>query len=369
MFGGGRSRDNNSVPVWLIVLVVSVVTYFLSQILILAISRYREFAADRGSALITGAPEHLMSALQKIASDMFRIPQRDLREVETMNAFFIIPTSVKRATEPALPDAPAAREAPRGTRRDRPRDGPAGRRAAAIGCSGLMGLRNVLFGKKKLAGPARDRLFALTTAAVTLDTELGLRTAGAGASRLQAALGRRLRPRRERPPAAARPVSPPTPARSSSAARTSSATRGSSSATPISRIRSPAVHAVAQGLEEQGFGAQLLAAVFKFEGGKHPVYWIYGYKRGTFWPFVPTGEGQERDNAEELELKAKLEPELPVEPGSVAAGSASSTPPSRADQSCAWHESRDFRGFSPVPMGHGSSGYAKKVQSAVIASR
>src|SRR5207248_3503623 len=68
MFGGGRSRDNNSVPVWLIVLLVSVITYFLSQILILAISRYREFAADRGSALITGAPEHLMSALQKIAS-------------------------------------------------------------------------------------------------------------------------------------------------------------------------------------------------------------------------------------------------------------------------------------------------------------
>ena len=98
MFGGGRSRDNNSVPVWLIVLVVSVVTYFLSQILILAISRYREFAADRGSALITGAPEHLMSALQKISSDMFRIPQQDLRQVETMNAFFIIPTSVKRAT-------------------------------------------------------------------------------------------------------------------------------------------------------------------------------------------------------------------------------------------------------------------------------
>jgi heat shock protein HtpX len=96
MFGGGRGRDNNTVPVWLIVLLVSVVTYFLSQILILAISRYREFAADRGYALITGSPEHLMSALQKIASDMFRIPERDLRQVETMNAFFIIPTSVKK---------------------------------------------------------------------------------------------------------------------------------------------------------------------------------------------------------------------------------------------------------------------------------
>src|SRR5213078_46121 len=102
MFGGfgGRNsnNNNNSVPVWLVVLVVSVVTYVLSWILIQMISRYREFAADRGSALITGAPEQLMSALQKISSEMFRIPQRDLREVEAMNAFFIIPASVKRTT-------------------------------------------------------------------------------------------------------------------------------------------------------------------------------------------------------------------------------------------------------------------------------
>jgi len=97
-YGGRNSNNNNSVPVWLIVLLVSVVTYFLSQILILAISRYREFAADRGSALITGAPEHLMSALQKISSEMFRIPERDLREVESMSAFFIIPASVKTRT-------------------------------------------------------------------------------------------------------------------------------------------------------------------------------------------------------------------------------------------------------------------------------
>jgi heat shock protein HtpX len=100
MFGGGGNRDNNNnnVPVWLVVLAVSVVTYVLSWIPIQMISRYREFAADRGSALITGAPEQLMSALQKISSEMFRIPQRDLREVEAMNAFFIIPASVKRTT-------------------------------------------------------------------------------------------------------------------------------------------------------------------------------------------------------------------------------------------------------------------------------
>ena len=98
MFGGmGGNRDNNNqIPVWLVVLVVSVVTYFLSQILILAISRYREFAADRGSALITGAPENLMSALQKIASGITQIPQQDLRQVEGMNAFFIIPTNWRK---------------------------------------------------------------------------------------------------------------------------------------------------------------------------------------------------------------------------------------------------------------------------------
>jgi heat shock protein HtpX len=96
MFGGGRSRDSGP-PVWLIVMLVSIVTYFLSYILIRAISRYREYTADRGAALITGAPEYLMSALQKITGAMASIPQRDLREVEAMNAFFIIPTKVKSA--------------------------------------------------------------------------------------------------------------------------------------------------------------------------------------------------------------------------------------------------------------------------------
>jgi heat shock protein HtpX len=97
-FGGNRDNNNNSVPVWLIVVLVSIVTYFLSQILILAISRYREYAADRGSAIITGAPEHLMSALQKIASQITMIPQQDLRQVETMNAFFIVPTNWRKRT-------------------------------------------------------------------------------------------------------------------------------------------------------------------------------------------------------------------------------------------------------------------------------
>ncbi len=74
------------------------------------------------------------------------------------------------------------------------------------------------------------------------------------------------------------------------------------------------VHVVADELQARGFGAQLLAGVFKFAGGTHPVYWVYGYKRGAFWPFVPTGNGHERDNATEMPLKAKLDPELPIEP-------------------------------------------------------
>ena len=95
MFFGGGGRDRNGPPIWLVVLVVSIVTYIISFVLIRMISRYREYAADRGAALITGAPENLMSALQKISSGMASIPQRDLREVQAMNAFFIIPTNVR----------------------------------------------------------------------------------------------------------------------------------------------------------------------------------------------------------------------------------------------------------------------------------
>ena len=106
-FGGGnRNNNSNNTPVWLIVLAVSILTYVISFILIRTISRYREFAADRGSELITGAPENLMSALQKISSQITAIPDRDLREVAGMNAFFIIPTSIKHRTAELFMDHP-----------------------------------------------------------------------------------------------------------------------------------------------------------------------------------------------------------------------------------------------------------------------
>jgi heat shock protein HtpX len=100
MFGGGfgGNRDNNNgPPIWLIVFLVSMIVYAVSYVLIRTLSRYREFAADRGAALMTGAPEHLMSALQKISSQMTLIPNQDIREVQGMNAFFIIPAKAKSA--------------------------------------------------------------------------------------------------------------------------------------------------------------------------------------------------------------------------------------------------------------------------------
>ena len=95
MFGGGGGRRDSGPPIWLIMFVVSLITYVVSYVLILMISRYREYAADRGAAIITGAPENLMSALQRIASNITQIPQRDLREVQGLNAFYIVPTNFR----------------------------------------------------------------------------------------------------------------------------------------------------------------------------------------------------------------------------------------------------------------------------------
>ena len=175
-----------------------------------------------------------------------------------------------------------------------------------------MGLRDVLFGRKKLAEPAAERLFALVTAAVTLETELGLRTGGAGAVVFKPLSAAEF----ERAQSDLQQLLDGIAADSGSKVERSEDSFGYQWIV----VRDPdledqvgAVHAVASGLEEQGFGPQLLAAVFRFDGGKYPLYFIYGYKRGAFWPFVPKGEGQERDNATELELKAKLEAELPIE--------------------------------------------------------
>jgi heat shock protein HtpX len=91
MMGGGNRDRNNGAGAAIIVFVISLVVWVISFLLIRALSRYREFAADRGSAMITGQPSHLASALMAISGVMERVPSRDLREMEGMNAFFIIP--------------------------------------------------------------------------------------------------------------------------------------------------------------------------------------------------------------------------------------------------------------------------------------
>lgn len=90
--GIGRRRGNgNGAPVFLIVLVVSIAVYALSFLLTRALSRYRELAADRAGAYLTGQPSALSSALVKISGELGRIPARDLREAEPFNAFFFTP--------------------------------------------------------------------------------------------------------------------------------------------------------------------------------------------------------------------------------------------------------------------------------------
>jgi heat shock protein HtpX len=95
-FFGGDSDDN---PSFLIVLLVSFAVYVISFFLMMALSRYREFGADRGAAIITGRPSALSAALLKISTAMERVPTNDLREAERMNAFFIVPTSVKKTVQ------------------------------------------------------------------------------------------------------------------------------------------------------------------------------------------------------------------------------------------------------------------------------
>ncbi len=109
-FGGGRRGNNNNaggVPVWVVVLVVSLVVYAISFFLTRLLSRYRELCADRSGAYLTLKPQALATALQKISGNMNAIPDRDLRSVGSMNAFFISPAvkagfSQLTSTHPSL---------------------------------------------------------------------------------------------------------------------------------------------------------------------------------------------------------------------------------------------------------------------------
>lgn len=95
-FFGGDRRDSGA-AFFLIIFLVSILVYVISYILMQALSRYREFAADRGAATITGRPSALASALIKISGRMESVPSRDLREAQALNAFFILPAKARKS--------------------------------------------------------------------------------------------------------------------------------------------------------------------------------------------------------------------------------------------------------------------------------
>jgi hypothetical protein len=174
-----------------------------------------------------------------------------------------------------------------------------------------LGLADVLFGRKKLKKADQQKLFAIATARITLETELGLKPSGAAAVIFK-------------------PLSAAEFVRAENEMQELLDTVAQESQSRVERRGDefgfewliihdndfeelvPSVHLVASELVAHGFGEQLLAAAFRFDS-KLPVYLIYGFKRGAFWPFIPKGDGKERDHAEALELKAKLEKELPIE--------------------------------------------------------
>jgi hypothetical protein len=175
-----------------------------------------------------------------------------------------------------------------------------------------VGFLDAVLGRKRLKEASGEKIFALSTARITLEVDLGLKPAGTAAVCFKPlSAGEFVRAENELQElldVAARD--------SGSRLRRKSDEYGFEWLVvedPDFEDLVTTVHLVGSELKARGFGPQLLAAIFRFDGGKHPVYFIYGYKRGAFWPFVPTGKDQERDNAEELELKAKLERELPIE--------------------------------------------------------
>ena len=194
-------RQQRGLPVWLVVLLVSLVTYAISFLLLKVLSRYRELSADRAGAYLTMKPHALASALQKITGDINQIPDRDLRQASAMNAFFIAPAAAGISLRTPHLDAPDAGAAPRAAREDPGRARPT--------C--LMGFWDVVTGRSRPKPAQLDALFAVPTAAITLETTLGLRPTGDGlgllpvrrGSGVPADPGRRRRAARRRPGCAA----------------------------------------------------------------------------------------------------------------------------------------------------------------------
>ena len=174
-----------------------------------------------------------------------------------------------------------------------------------------MGLTDILFGRRKLKQASGEKLFALATATVTLETELGLKPADAAGVCFKKLSGgdfaRAENEMQELLEVMARDSNSRVERRTDEHGFEWIVVRDEQFEDLIGTV-----HLVSGELVARGFGDRLLAGLFRFEGGTDPVYFIYGFKRGTYWPFVPVGDG-ERDNARELELKSQLEGELPIE--------------------------------------------------------
>jgi hypothetical protein len=177
-----------------------------------------------------------------------------------------------------------------------------------------VGFLDILTGRRKLDKPAPDRLFAISTANVTMETGLGMSSRGAAAIVFQPLATADF-------DAIVRDMEEVVKATATESGTTVTSTddtygfrwlvlRGSDFDDLVVGI-----NAVSTALEAGGYGERVLCAVFAFEDSRHrPVYWIYNYKRGTFYPFAPTpGGGEHRDNERELVLKAQIGKELPVE--------------------------------------------------------
>lgn len=177
-----------------------------------------------------------------------------------------------------------------------------------------MGLFDVISGKRKLKQPAPDRMFAMSTAYVTLQTELELTSRGVAGIVFQALetsdFTQILRDMEEIVRSSAADTGGQVEDRTDSFGYRWMILRDDDFEDLVVGI-----NAVSTALEGGGYGERILCAVFAFEeqASKRPVYWIYNYKRGSFYPFVPAGTGQQRDNESELRLKAKMGPELPIE--------------------------------------------------------
>jgi len=176
-----------------------------------------------------------------------------------------------------------------------------------------MGFFDVITGKRKLAGPAPDRLFAITTAYVTLQTQLDITSRGAAAIVFQPLATADFESIVKEMEEVVRST-----AADSGTTVTSTddafgfrwlVLRGSDFEDLVVGI-----NAVSGALETGGYGDRVLCAVFAFQDGKgRRLYWIYNYKRGAFYPFVPDPGDQQRNNERELQLKAQIGRELPVE--------------------------------------------------------